>query len=643
MAGHHGDAAKKFNGERGEEKKVERTRDREEKNTAECRTGQERKGKERKGHDCREGKTIRMAACSNNTEHGSKEQRQRSWRDQSSFKNMLEMWRRLIRKPNMKGPRTEEVTLVAGVNMVAITVKCSTGAKINVNVELDKTVADLKKLLEAESGISPEQMRLIYRGHVLKDGNTLQSYCENHVCMLVECLTWSFAAVEEGHTIHLVQGTAAQSSHPTYSPSTSSPNSTTSSIPGVAPSMQSMQQQMMSDPQMMQQIMNSPMMQSLMNNPDLMRSLIQNNPQMQAIIEQNPEIGHVLNDPAILRQTMEAARSPELMREMMRTSDRAMSNIENYPEGFNMLRQMYHNFQEPMANAAISGSRAANEDTAAKPDPSNPFAELFQLTPPQPSANAAGPTGATPNPWAPAPSTTSGNSSSSNTSNAFGNSPFMGMGGGMGGLGGLDAPDGFGGDMDAMFNNPLVLEQAQQALRNPAVQQMMSDPNMLQQILNSNPALQQMLDANPHARAMLQDPEALRRLSDPSTLQSMMQMHQAMRAMQSGQQPSFNPSAFGQSNLFGGFPAAPVNPPSNVPPEERFRTQLDKLRDMGFSDQQVRGCSCLHPCHATLQANLSALQATNGNIDAAIDRLLSGMEIVKRRRSEGGEEKEDAT
>ena len=143
--------------------------------------------------------------------------------------------------------------------------------------------------------------------------------------------------------------------------------------------MQSMQQQMMSDPQMMQQVMNSPMMQSLMNNPELMRSLIQNNPQMQAIIEQNPEIGHVLNDPAILRQTMEAARSPELMREMMRTADRAMSNIENYPEGFNMLRQMYHNFQEPMANAAIAGSRATNEDTAAKPDPSNPFAELFQV------------------------------------------------------------------------------------------------------------------------------------------------------------------------------------------------------------------------------------------------------------------------
>ncbi len=45
-------------------------------------------------------------------------------------------------------------------------------------------------------------------------------------------------------------------------------------------------------------------------------------------MDRNPELRHVLNDPAILRQTMEAARNPEIMREMMRTSDRAMSNIE---------------------------------------------------------------------------------------------------------------------------------------------------------------------------------------------------------------------------------------------------------------------------------------------------------------------------
>lgn len=55
--------------------------------------------------------------------------------------------------------------------------------------------------------------------------------------------------------------------------------------------------------------------------------------------------------------------------------------------------------------------------------------------------------------------------------------------------------------------------------------------------------------------------------------------------------------------------ASPAQPQSaSVPPEERFRTQLEQLRDMGFVDQQ---------------ANIAALQATGGNIQLAIERLLS--------------------
>jgi hypothetical protein len=38
----------------------------------------------------------------------------------------------------------------------------------------------------------------------------------------------------------------------------------------------------------------------------------------------------------------QAARNPELMREMMRGNDRALSNIEAMPGGFNALSRMYH-------------------------------------------------------------------------------------------------------------------------------------------------------------------------------------------------------------------------------------------------------------------------------------------------------------
>jgi hypothetical protein len=42
-------------------------------------------------------------------------------------------------------------------------------------------------------------------------------------------------------------------------------------------------------------------------------------------------------------------------------------------------------------------------------------------------------------------------------------------------------------------------------------------------------------------------------------------------------------------------------------PQERYRAQLQKLQEMGFSDEE---------------ANLTALQATGGSVNAAIERLL---------------------
>ena len=45
-------------------------------------------------------------------------------------------------------------------------------------------------------------------------------------------------------------------------------------------------------------------------------------------LQRNPEIAHMLNNPELLRQTMELARNPAMMQEMMRTQDRALSNLE---------------------------------------------------------------------------------------------------------------------------------------------------------------------------------------------------------------------------------------------------------------------------------------------------------------------------
>lgn len=86
--------------------------------------------------------------------------------------------------------------------------------------------------------------------------------------------------------------------------------------------------QLMRNPQMLQQMMDNPLIQSLMSNPDVMRQLITSNPQMRDLMERNPEITHMLNNPDLMRQTMEIARNPAMMQELMRSQDRAMSNLE---------------------------------------------------------------------------------------------------------------------------------------------------------------------------------------------------------------------------------------------------------------------------------------------------------------------------
>lgn len=49
---------------------------------------------------------------------------------------------------------------------------------------------------------------------------------------------------------------------------------------------------------------------------------------------------------------MELARNPAMMQEMMRNQDRALSNLESVPGGYNALRRMYTDIQEPMLTAA---------------------------------------------------------------------------------------------------------------------------------------------------------------------------------------------------------------------------------------------------------------------------------------------------
>ena len=187
---------------------------------------------------------------------------------------------------------------------------------------------------------------------------------------------------------------------------------------------------------------------------------------------------------------------------------------------------------------------------------------------------------------------------------------------------------GFGGPMGGNGNPEQMMAQMEAMLSNPAManmmQGMMSNPQVMQQMMDSDPRMRAMLDSAPGMREQLADPEFLRRMTNPDNLRAMMQMQRAMAQLQGngvmppggmpgGGAPGGAPGAAGAANPFaalmgGGMPGMPAMPAADSrPPEEAYASQLQQLKDMGFFDEAQ---------------NIRALQATFGNVSAAIERLL---------------------
>lgn len=348
--------------------------------------------------------------------------------------------------------------------------------------------------------------------------------------------------------------------------------------------------------------MNSPMMQAIMENPDVMQSIIQSNPQMRQLMETNPEIGHILNNPEHMRQAMEMMRNPSMMQEMMRNQDRALSNLESLPGGFNALQRFYNEVQEPMQNAM------------GRP---NPFATPTNENNTNTENTQAGTqnTEALPNPWA-APAA---------TNNATG---ATGGAGGLPGMGGLGAAAGVDpGMMRAMMgmmqNNPQLMRQALQAapgfqganltdeqiaqvaqtMGDPATMEAMSNPRVLeafQQIQRAHevirqeaPGLLNMMGGGPGMGSMPGAPGA-----QPGT--------GATGATPPAGGNDFMANMLRTMGGMGGGAGAGVPPVAN--PEEHYASQLEQLEMMGFTNRA---------------ANIEELQRTQGNVEAAVDRLLA--------------------
>ena len=52
------------------------------------------------------------------------------------------------------------------------------GGPLSISMPLSATVAELKAKIQSETSVGQGELRLIYAGRILKDGDTLASHCE---------------------------------------------------------------------------------------------------------------------------------------------------------------------------------------------------------------------------------------------------------------------------------------------------------------------------------------------------------------------------------------------------------------------------------------------------------------------------------
>ncbi|KAK2184544.1 hypothetical protein NP493_261g00007 [Ridgeia piscesae] len=412
---------------------------------------------------------------------------------------------------------------------IKITIKTPKEKK-DVEIESTALVKELKEQVAALFNTSLEQLCLIFAGKILKDPDTLTQH-----------------GIKDGLTVHLVIKSANRSQEQaaerarTDVPTAQQPNIGATPLGlgglgglsglgnmgmGSANFMQMQQQlqtELMGNPEMLRQMMDSPMVQQLMSNPDVMRQLITNNPQMRELMERNPEITHMLNNPELMRQTMELARNPAMLQELMRTQDRAMSNLESIPGGFNALQRMYRDIQEPMMDAATEGFG------------SNPFANLVNTTAGSSMPTSGGQqqghenTQPLPNPWAPGGTTPTPTATGTPTT---GTTPAAGAG--------MFNTPGMQSLMSQLTQNPQLMQNMMQApYMQSMLQSLTANPEMAQQVIGSNPMFAGNPQLQEYMRTMLptfltqmQNPEVQQVMTNPQALQAIMQIQQGIQTLQ---------------------------------------------------------------------------------------------------------------
>jgi len=201
-----------------------------------------------------------------------------------------------------------------------ITIKLPDGGLVHLDVELRTRIEEFRSILAPKCGVKRHRQRLVFAGRLLQDGRTLEAY-----------------GVERNSTIHLLYAQGAEGSD--------MGGLDISQMPG---QLGALQRHVLANPDILQQMLESPAMQSLLNDHDFLRSLLKMDPRLTKVFEGCPDLAAMLADGEFMKQASEAMRNPVHVRDVLRSTDRSMSQLEALGGGsFDVLRQMCADINRP--------------------------------------------------------------------------------------------------------------------------------------------------------------------------------------------------------------------------------------------------------------------------------------------------------
>eukprot|EP01063_Lacrimia_lanifica_P034375 TRINITY_DN633_c0_g1_i1.p1 TRINITY_DN633_c0_g1~~TRINITY_DN633_c0_g1_i1.p1 ORF type:complete len:319 (+),score=96.80 TRINITY_DN633_c0_g1_i1:59-1015(+) len=217
-----------------------------------------------------------------------------------------------------------------------ITLRQTGDSTTTATINRNGSVEDIKAAIAEEHAVEASQVRLIYKGRILKNHSTPPEL-----------------GLEEGHTVDMVID------KPAVKASVVVPQKDLVALPGVSGVT-------------VEKFKANPIISQMADDPMKLREFVlAANPGMEEAMAKDPHLAAVMNDPARLRDMCAMLKNPHLLNQATRDLDRQVT-------------QLGAAGQHLMPYMNTDASPEATSTSASAPAPAGPLADAWGAPPPQP-------------------------------------------------------------------------------------------------------------------------------------------------------------------------------------------------------------------------------------------------------------------